>query len=398
MVVIEIETGLIRDIGSWSHHADIVLYNDCLIFPGFVDAHTHGREDATGKESYKEDFQTLGEAAVNGGVVHVAEMGNNSKPPVDDESYAEKESLARKSRVPVTLYAMIGPSTNPLKRKVAYKLCHARTTGKNDIIFFPSRQSIEDAAKRYRGRHASHHCEDQEILALCKDERFHEDKRPAKAEESSIDFAIYLIENYFGRGKLCHCSVLNGLNKIMAAKERGVQVTCEVTPHHLYFDQSMITDQNRHWMQMNPPLRSLVDRMTCIEALRNGGIDMIATDHAPHTEKDKLEGASGQPHLDTLGPFTTWLMSKHQFRAQDIARVCSFAPAKFLNEFLPESYGNGYGRIEAGYVGSLTIIDMGKPVTITKSMLKTKCGWSPFEGVTFPGSVRHTIVKGQVLK
>ena len=126
---------------------------------------------------------------------------------------------------------------------------------------------------------------------------------------------------------------------------------------------------------------------------------MIASDHAPHTEYDKLKGASGFPQLDTLGPFTTWLVKEHRFTAMDIARVCSFAPAQFLNQFLSrDRFGNGYGRIEVGYMGSLTVIDPNKPITVTKAMLKTKCRWSPFEGVTFPGSVLYTIVKGKVLK
>ena len=396
-VAIDTETGLISGISSYDPNADIVV-TDCLIFPGFLDVHVHGRQDATGQESYKEDFRTLGEAAINGGVVHVAEMGNNPKPPIDDVSYLEKSALTTESCVPVTLYAMIGPETKRLQRHVPYKLCHARTTGKNNIIFFPSRIQIEEAAKRYRGHHASHHCEDLEIIELCKGELTHELKRPPKAEESSIDFALYLIENYFGKGKLCHCSVATGIHKIVAAKRRGVQVTCEITPHHLYFDTSMITDENRPWMQMNPPLRSPEDRLYCIQALKDGDIDMLASDHAPHTAEDKLKGASGQPHLDTLVPFTTWLMKDRAFRPEDVCRVCCFAPAQFLNQFLPDSYGNGYGRIEVGYVGSVTVIDPLKPVTITKDMLKTKCKWSSFEGITFPGSVRHTIVKGKVLK
>ncbi|MDE2037637.1 MAG: amidohydrolase family protein [Patescibacteria group bacterium] len=397
-ITIDCATGLICGIGPYDPGADIALPAGSLIFPGLVDVHTHGRQDATGQEIYKEDFKTSGEAAVNGGVVHVAEMGNNPKPPIDDESYAEKSLLTASSCVPVTLYAMIGPQTMPLSHRVPYKMCHARTTGKNDIIFFPSWGEIEEAAKRYRGCHVSHHCEDSAILKLNEHEKLHELKRPPEAETSSVKKAIYLIENYFGKGKLCHCSVASGIKDIVEAKRRGVQVACEVTPHHLYFDTSMITDANRPWMQMNPPLRSPEDRLSLISALREGDIDMIATDHAPHTVSDKIKGASGQPHLDTLGPFVTWLMAEHGFKPEDIARICSFAPAQFLNQFLDPSYGNGYGRIEVGYVGSLTVIDTSKPVTIAKSMLKTKCGWSPFEGVTFPGSVRHTIVKGAVLK
>jgi len=397
-VVIDKSTGLISEVRAFDPAADIVLGAETYIFSGFVDLHTHGREDATGKECNKEDFGTLGKAAVNGGVVHVGEMGNNPKPPIDDESYDEKSRLTAKSIVPVTLYAMMGPATNPLSRKVPYKLCHARTTGLSELIFFPSRNDIEETAKRYRGKCVSHHCEDMTIIEANKGELLHENRRPALAEESSIDYALYLTETYFEESKLCHCSVATGIHKIIAAKSRGVKVTCEITPHHLYFDQMMLTTINRPWMQMNPPLRTASDRLFCIKALKDGDIDMIATDHAPHTPGDKIVGASGQPHLDTLGPFVTWLIESHGFSLRDIARVCSYAPARFLNQFLDASYGKGYGRIAVGHVGSLTVIDMNKPITIRADMLKTKCGWSPFEGITFPGSVLHTIVKGHVLK
>ncbi len=397
-VVINIETGLITAIEGYDKNADIVARD--LIFPGFLDVHVHGREDITREENYKEDFETLGKAAVNGGVVHVAEMGNNPKPPVDLTGYLAKEELTSTCVVPVTLYAMMGPETHPLQGEhVPYKLCHARTTGKSDTIFFPTQAAILETAERYVGRHVSQHCEDLEVLELHKGEKLHENKRPPQAEENSIDLGLWLIEHIFGQGKLCHCSVATGIDKIVHAKRRGVQVTCEITPHHLYFDSSMITDENRPWMQMNPPLRSKKDRLFCIGALKRGDIDVIATDHAPHTPDDKMNGASGQPHLDTLGPFITWLMKEHDFSPSDIARVCSTAPAAFLNKFLryPES-GHGYGRIAPGYIGSLTLIDRTTPITIAKETLKTKCGWSPFEGVTFPGSVQHTIVRGKVLK
>ncbi len=396
-VVINSETGLIEDVLPGVKARGAHSMGHRLIFPGFIDVHVHGRQDATGEESYKEDFETLGQAALNGGVVHVAEMGNNPKPPIDDESYTEKMELTKKSLVPVTLYAMMGPETNPLASHVPYKLCHARTTGKNDLIFFPSQVEIEKAAGRYHGKNVSHHCEDAAIINGNSHKLTHEDRRPAEAEVSAVDFAIYLTEKFGLRSKLCHCSVCTGIEKIVAAKRRGVLVTCEITPHHLYFDQSMITPENSPWMQMNPPLRPRADRLYCIEALRRGEIDMVASDHAPHREYDKLFlEASGQPHLDTLGPFTTWLMSEHEFRPGDIARVCSVKPAGFLLEFLPPSYGKGYGQIARGYVGSLTVIDTESPVTITKPILKTKCGWSPFEGVTFPGSVFCTIVRGKM--
>jgi dihydroorotase len=186
------------------------------------------------------------------------------------------------------------------------------------------------------------------------------------------------------------------LKRIAAAKARGVRVTAEVTPHHLYFDETMLTEENRLALQMNPPLRGRADRLALIEALRGGLLDYIATDHAPHTLEEKSTGVSGVPLLDTYGAFATWLMAEHGFSPQEIARVCAYNPGRFVREFLPGGFGEGYGVIAPGYVGSLTVIDMKTPWTVRREEMKTKCAWSPFEGMTFPGRVRATVLRGRV--
>src|SRR5205085_10479707 len=110
------------------------------------------------------------------------------------------------------------------------------------------------------------------------------------------------------------------------ARARGLPVTAEGTRHHVFFDTSMLTDENRPWMQMNPPLRSPADRAAMLDALRDGTADYLATDHAPHTVPEKERGASGQPHLDTFGPFVTWLMVEQGFRPEQLADVCCAHP------------------------------------------------------------------------
>ena len=108
--------------------------------------------------------------------------------------------------------------------------------------------------------------------------------------------------------------------------------------------------------------------------------------------EEKVKGTSGIPQLDTYGPFVSWLMQEHNFTSQEIIRACSYNPGNFIGQFTK----NKYGKIGEGYVGSLTVLDLKKPILITKEILKTKCGWSPFEGVTFPGSVVMTVVKGKL--
>ena len=383
--------GLITLVSKETGQADLVLRNE-LIFPGFVDLHVHARECADHSQDYKEDFVSAGQAAINGGVVAFADMPNNPVPPMDDKSYADKLLLTKKSPVDIMLYAGIGKNSVPLTIKAPYKAYLGHSVGD---VFFSSREELETAVQKYQGQNISFHCEDPEILKQHGGELLHELKRPAEAENSAIDFALALIEKYGIAGKICHCSTIKGLRKIVAAKKRGVRVTAEVTPHHLYFDDSMVSEGNRKMFQVNPPIRqSRENRLALIVALQTGDIDYLATDHAPHTLAEKENGVSGLTHLDTFGSFVTWLIQKQGFAPEEIARVCSYNPGNFINQFGDRKYG----KVEAGFAGSLTVLNIDKPITIERSMLKTKVGWSPFEGVQFPGQVLYTIVKGKVYK
>lgn len=391
-IEINTETGLIDYVGPRTGQSDLDLHGQ-IIFPGFGDLHIHARDDVSKTQVYKEDFETISAASIHGGVTHVADMPNNPVAPVDDERYAAKEVLTTRSAVHVTLYAGIGPDTNPLVRHVPYKAFMGPSVGD---LFFASQEQLESVISRYRGKNVSFHCEDPAILRESRSEPTHEQRRPARAEITATEFALYLIERYELAGKLCHYSTKGGLEKIAAAKARGVRVTAEATPHHLFFDDTMLTEENRLWLQMNPPLRGREDRLALIEALRTGLVDYIATDHAPHTLEEKMEGMSGVPHLDTYGAFATWLMSEHGFTARDIARVCAHNPGLFIKEFLPQGFGKGYGSVEQGYVGSLTIVDPHAPHVVCRGDMKTKCGWSPFEGYTLPGRVTYTVLQGKV--
>ncbi|MFA6257093.1 MAG: amidohydrolase family protein [Candidatus Paceibacterota bacterium] len=374
------QSGMINKIGSPTGEADFI-FGEELIFPGFIDLHVHAREDASHTEDYKEDFKTAGEAAINGGVVAFAEMPNNPIPPKDDISYGAKTKLTEKSAVEVLLYGGIGRGTEPLSRKVPYKVFMGKSVGD---LFFETKTELEETLKNYSGQYVSFHAEDPEVLAAKTGEKTHELRRPPEAEWAGIEFALKLIEKYKIFGKICHVSTREGLQKILEAKARGVNVTVEVAPHHLYFSNA------DKILQVNPPIRDEENRKALIAALKSGQIDYLATDHAPHTREEKTKGVSGLPHLDTYGLFATWLIKEHNFNGEEVARVCAENPGKFWDVFT----GEKIGKIEEGYAGSLTILDMSKSITVDKKMLKTKCGWSPFEGVTFPGSVVMTIIKG----
>ncbi|MSU77044.1 MAG: amidohydrolase [Gemmataceae bacterium] len=387
---IAIADGVIAAVGANLGTPTHVFGDDCLIFAGMGDIHIHAREDITQHEMHKETFACACAAALNGGVLHVADMPNNPAAPIDDASYAVKEALLLRQKLPVvfTLYAGIGPGTKPLLRNVPYKAYMGPSVGH---LFFSSLEQLDATLADYAGQAVSFHCEDPILLEQHKGAATHEARRPAECELSATRFALAMIEKYNLRGKLCHYSVGEGLHLIRAAKAKGLNVTGEVTPHHVFYDTAQITPANRGWMQMNPPLRSPSDREAMLEALRDGTADYLATDHAPHTLAEKERGMSGQPHLDTYGPFVTWLLVQKGFTPERIAAICSANPGTFVNPYTREKWG----RLLPGYVGSLTVLDLKRPKTVRREELKTKCGWSPFEGVTFPGSVAAVFVRGE---
>ncbi len=386
---VALDGGVIVAVGAKLGVADHVFGDDCLVFAGMGDIHIHAREDVTGQHCYKETFATAAAAALNGGVLHVAEMPNNPAAPVDDASYAAKESLLLGQRLPVTftLYAGIGPGTSPLARRVPYKAYMGPSVGD---LFFTSLEQLDTTLSAYTGQAVSFHCEDPTLLEKHKDAPTHEARRPAECELSATRFALAMIRKHRLIGKLCHYSVGEGLPLIRAAKAEGLPVSAEVTPQHVFFDTAQITPANRPWLQMNPPIRTPADRIAMLEALRDGTADYLATDHAPHTVAEKEKGHSGMPQLDTYGPFVTWLLVEHGFTPQRIAALCSANPGAFVAPYQPEPRG----RLLPGHVGSLTVLNLRKPTTVTRDLLRTKCGWSPFEGVTFPGSVEAVFVRG----
>lgn len=378
------DTGLIENVGDATGKADILLGDTDLIFPGFGDLHVHTREDQTGKWNYKEDFESASKAAINGGVTFALDMTNNYLPLTTEEVYLERKKLAKqKTKIDLVLAAPIGPYTKPFSFPTPYKLFMSHSVGD---LFFKTKKEIEAAVERYTGQNISFHCEDPEILGKHKNASTNLEQRPPEAEVEGIRFALELIEKYKIQGRICHLTTRKGLELVVEAKAKGVDVYCEVTPHHLYFDKSAK-------MQMNPPLRTEEDRLALIKGLKNGEIDFLASDHAPHSSAERDKGISGVPQLDTYGSFATWLMHEHGFTPKEIVHVCSHNPGKYIRTFVENE---GFGEIKTGNIGSLTIIDTAKKHLIQAKNLATKAAWSPFLGIEFAGSVKYAIIRGRV--
>ncbi len=400
-------TGLItkvEDAKKLKSEVDFYYEDDCLLFAGMGDIHIHAREDASGKNTYKEDFQSTCCAAINGGVVHVGDMPNNPIPPIDDESYLNKFRLTQKVNVPILLYAGIGPQTRPLSFTVPYKAYMGPSIGE---LFFKDNQSLDDVLIHYKNQHVSFHCEDPIILEENKSKATHGLRRPVSAEIMATDTALMLIEKYNLIGKLCHYSAGAGLAAIIKAKSRGINVTCEVTPQHLYYSEEKLKNKSateQTYFQMNPPIRGESDRVALINALKEGHIDYLATDHAPHSHEEKMRGMSGLPGLDTYGAFVTWLIVDQKIDTKIIAKITSESPGVFFNQFLEsitnkdshfKKFGNGFGFLRPDFSASFTVLNLSKSLKVEEKNLKTKASWSPFLGETFPGSVESVYVCGK---
>jgi dihydroorotase len=397
-------TGLITRRGApWSLSPDFIYSDDCLVFAGMGDVHIHAREDVTGKNNYKEDFASAREALHNGGLCHAGDMPNNPEPPIDDASYKKKFLLAvEKAEGELWTYAGIGPETFPLSFPVPYKAYMGPSIGE---LFFRDYSSLENAISRYAGQVVSFHCEDPDILESQKEGKYHHERRPVSAEVVATRDALNLIEKYNLQGKLCHFSSGEGLHVVREARARGVRVDLEVTPQHLYFDLEQLKSQDLTPFQMNPPIRFSADRSEMLKALLNDEIKYLATDHAPHSPEEKQRGISGLTGLDTYGPFVTWLLTQGATPSL-IAKVSCENPGFFYNQFLPgwkllsktfDQFGKGVGFLEPGYRANFTVLNLKKPMMVTKGMLKTKAQSSPFEGIEFPGSVEDLFIGGKKL-
>lgn len=360
----------------------------CIIFPGFIDVHVHMREP--GWEA-KEDFRTGSMAAVHGGVTTVFDMPNNKVPATSPKALRRKASLARrKSLVDVFLFGGVEarniaylPSMKGYV--VGYKVYLAETTGG---LILPA-SMLGRALKKIgtTGRPASVHCEDQSVIDGARGRAIapHAEVRPPAAETEAV--RTTLASRGLTRVNLCHISTSGALRQIARAKARG-GVACEATLHHLVFDER--DGMRNPLLKTNPPLRSGADRARLVEGLRSGVVDFLVTDHAPHRLEEKGEGAAGVPGLDNYANVVSSLIAEQGFTPSQVAGFTSSKQARFFG--LADR-----GEIATGARADLTVLDLRSKERVKADGLYTKCGWSPYEGMTFPGRARWTLVGGRVL-
>jgi len=401
-----IDDGLISEMKRQGIRGERTLdARGCLIFPGFIDLHVHLREDSSHQWDYKEDFRTGTTAALHGGVTTVVDMPNTPVPGITADRIRAKKALARaQGLIDILFYGGVANSNvtalGDLQSEVAAFKLFLTTMGELQL----DETTLPDALRAVEStsRPATIHCEDPRIIAeraaglksawreRTRQPELYSRLRPEDAELSAVR-SVLAAATAVPRLhiNIAHVSVHETVELI----KQHPTVHGEITPHHLFFSKDDAAAKQA-FLKMNPPLRTEENRQRLIAALKAGEIDFLATDHAPHTREEKsqefADAPAGVPQLDTYGNFVAWLMTHCELHPTLIARICASNPAHFLGLV-------DRGRIDVGKRAHLTILDLQKRTRIRSDQLYTKCGWSPFEGYEFPGTVKHTIYNGLVM-
>jgi len=356
-----------------------------VVLPGLIDAHVHLREPGG---EHKEDFASGTRAALAGGVTTVLGMPNTQPPIVDATILAYALTLAAQKAVcdhGLFLGATRDNITTAYKVKdaIGLKIYMGSSTGSLMVSDFAGQYAHFKAypADRLIALHAEEEGAVQFFAKLGQ-------RRPPLCAELAVQRAIAMAEDLKRRIHICHLSTAREIELVKDARKRGVRVSCEVSPHHLFL--STETEQHLGPLgRMNPPLRSEEDAEALWENLAS--IDLIATDHAPHTLEEKRSESppSGVPGLETMLPMLLTAVYQKQMSYADLVRLTAAGPANAFG--LVDK-----GRIEEGVHADLVIVDPNVQWKIEGAKMYTRCGWTPFEGWQVRGKVEKVFLRGQL--
>lgn len=362
--------GLMQNMPA--HGEEVIDAAGRTLMPGFIDLHCHWR---TPGFEYKEDIATGSAAAAAGGYTFVNLMPN-TRPVCSSAAQAhavmdeaERLGICGANQTVSITENFDGQTLDHLK-SLPEDLRFITEDGKGV-------QNNEVMAKAFaicaqRDLVLMSHAEDMQISKW--------DYRLAENIETVRN--LHLSEYYGTRLHMCHVSTKEAIAAIGDAKRRGVPVTCEVTPHHLWFAD---TDY-----RVNPPIRQPEDVQALVEAIRTGVVDAIATDHAPHSDEDKANGAAGMIGLETaFGVCYTKLCREQGLDLYYLEALMSRFPAAILGLV-------GKGAVQVGMDADLTLVELDTPYVVDASAMRSKSHNTPFDGVTLYGRVDLTIRGGRV--
>ncbi len=378
----------------------IIDCTDKLILPGAIDGHVHFREPGA---SYKEDWESGSKAAVSGGVTTVLDMPNNNPPTVSvDTLYKKREMITGRSYVNYGLYIGYGggniEEVNKAKNIAGVKVYTANSTGNMGVT-----EKSLDLLFKESNKLIIAHAEDENIIKENSDKYLaefqgreidpsvHSKIRSIKSAENAVKSVCELAKKYSSRLHIAHVSTEAEVDIIEKYKKYGV--TCEVTPHHLH-----LTDDDydfwKNFIKVNPPVRNRENVFALWKALKSGVIDIIDTDHAPHTIEEKngeyLKVPSGVPGVETMLPLFLNTVNNEGLTISELVFFCCERPAEIFGI-------KNKGYILEGYDADIVIVDMEKEKEVTREDLFTKASWSPYEGFTLKGWPVYTFVNGEIV-
>lgn len=394
-----IEDGIIKSLTDDTPAADKSYdLKGKMVLPGLIDMHVHFRDPGL---EYKEDIISGSYAAAAGGVTAVCPMANTK--PVNDNAFITKYMVDKGKELGICDILPVGAVTKGMHGEELTEMgdmfsagaCAFSDDGKPVLGSDVMRRALEYVSG-FGGMILSH-SEDKQLAG---EGVIHEGEVsaitglrgiPSETEEIMIARDILLAKLTGGHVHICHISTRYGVELVRWGKSKGINVTCEVTPHHFSLTDKELLSYDTN-CKMNPPLRSADDVKAMKEGLMDGTIDCIATDHAPHSRDEKFQEFDLAPFgitgLQTLVPLTLNLVREGIINENDFSRLCSYAPARLLRL-------KGRGIIEEGALADIAVIDPDREYVFDSKLNKSKSTNTPYMNKTLKGLCVLTFKNGK---
>lgn len=373
---IGVKNGKIIDIKKILKGDKHINFGNKLIIPAGIDIHVHFRDPGM---TIKEDFSSGSLAAAFGGISCFFDMPNTIPQTTNMQNLRDKIILAgKKSFVDFGIYA--GVTDNNIGTiEILAKKCNGFKIylGSSTAAFTFNKNNLKEALQKISKtkKIVLFHAEDEELLiknrGIEKNTIDHLRFRPSICEETSIKDILSASQGINLKAHICHVSSIEGLEIL---KKRPGNISCGVTPHHCLFS----ADKNMNYQtyyKVNPPIRTSFDKEALFNALKNGIIDVLESDHAPHTKDEKdtdfNEALSGLPGVETMMPLFLYMAKKEKLSFKSVISLLCQRPADLLNI--------SKGKIEIGRDADLIVFDLKDETRIKSDNLHSKCGWTPFE-------------------
>jgi len=395
---IGVRAGRVASIGAIKagKAAEVIDAKGLHILPGVIDTQVHFREPGL---EHKEDLETGSRAAVLGGVTAVFEMPNTKPPTTSAEALADKVARAR-GRMLCDFAFYVGATRDNiealaglerLEGAAGVKVFAGSSTG--DLLV-DDEESLERILTRIR-RRSAYHSEDEARLKARMglrregDPSSHPEWRDAEAALISTKRLVRLAETLKKRVHILHVSTADEMAFLAGHKDWA---SVEVTPHHLTLVAPDCYRELGSYAQMNPPVRDEAHRRAIWEALANGVVDVLGSDHAPHTREEKEHAYpashSGMTGVQTLVPVMLDHVNAGRLSLERFVDLTSAGPQRLFGI-------RGKGRIAVGYDADLTVVDLKRKETITNDWIASRCGWTPYHGRKVTGWPVGTFVRGR---